>query len=85
MVIEKQSISRFRFGLHVRSELRAGRTLCYQEINGAWYPIIDPVYPPVPTPITPNPNVQWLACQSCTGTSVGASQLQNATCEVCRM
>jgi len=75
-------------GLPVRSGLKSGSTMCYQEINGIWYPIIDPNNPPVPpppTPTPPNPNVQWLSCQSCQGTAVNNSALQNATCEVCQM
>ncbi len=79
----------FQAGISIRSGLIAGTTMCYQEINGIWYPIIDPNNPPVtppPTPTTPNPNVQWLSCQSCQGTVVSSDgALQNATCEVCTM
>ena len=75
-------------GLPIRSGLKAGRTMCYQEINGIWYPMIDPNNPPIPTPPTPtppNPNIQWLSCQSFQGTRVNNSALQNANCEVCQM
>jgi len=78
----------FRSGISMRSNLKAGRTMCYQEINGIWYPIIDPNNPPSPTPPTPtppDPNIQWLSCQSCQGTSISDRALQNASCEVCRM
>ena len=77
-----------RAGITVRTGLIAGRTLCYQEINGAWVPIIDPYYSPFPVPTTPaplNPNIQWLNCQSCQGIRVNDRSLQNADCEVCRM
>jgi len=74
--------------LHVRSGLKAGQApvVCYQYVNGAWYPVSN-VYPPspVPTPPPQPPSAQWLNCQSCTGTVVGNGQLQNATCEVCTM
>jgi hypothetical protein len=74
-------------GIKIRSDLKAGRTMCYQEINGIWYPIVDPNNPPAPTPPAPppNPNVQWLSCQSCTGSAVSNYALQNASCEVCKM
>ena len=74
-----------RAGISIRSGLKAGRTMCYQEINGVWYPIIDPNNPPLPTPVTPIPNVQWLSCQSCQGSMVSDRALQNASCEVCKM
>ena len=77
-----------RAGICVRSGVKAGRTMCYQEINGIWYPLIDPNNPPVPTPPAPtpiNPNIQWLSCQSCQGSMVSDRALQNASCEVCRM
>jgi hypothetical protein len=78
----------FQAGISIRSGLKAGRTLCYQEINGTWYPIIDPNNPPLPLPPTPTPtnsSVQWLSCQSCQGSMISNTALQNATCEVCRM
>jgi hypothetical protein len=77
-----------RAGITVRSGLKAGRTMCYQEINGVWYPTIDPNYPPLPTPPTPtpvDPSIQWLSCQSCQGNRVSDRSLQNANCEVCKM
>jgi hypothetical protein len=73
-------------GISIRSGLTAGTTMCYQQINGVWYPIVDPNNPPVPvTPTPPNPNIQWLSCQSCQGSMVSNTAMQNATCEVCRM
>jgi hypothetical protein len=75
-------------GIGIRSGLKAGRTMCYQEINGVWYPIVDPNNPPAPvppTPTPPNPNIQWLSCQSCQGSMISNTAMQNATCEVCRM
>jgi hypothetical protein len=78
----------FEPGFSIRSGLKAGRTMCYQEINGIWYPMIDPNNPPIsilPTSVPSNSNVQWLSCQSCQGTRVNNSALQYATCEVCRM
>jgi hypothetical protein len=71
-------------GLPVRSDLRAGRSVCYQEINGVWFPISDTgtITPPLPTP-TPEPGVQWLSCNSCSGTQINPGQLAPANCEVC--
>ena len=72
--------------LKIRSDLRAGRSICYEEINGVWYPIYDPNNPtPVPPAPTPTPGVQWLSCQSCTGTQLAPGQLSNVTCEVCNL
>jgi hypothetical protein len=88
MVNQNNNRSILRAGISIRSGLMAGRTMCYQEINGVWYPIVDPNNPPVPvppTPTPPNPNIQWLSCQSCQGTMVSNTAMQNATCEVCRM
>jgi hypothetical protein len=80
----RKSIDLIRTGFSVRSDLRAGRTVCYQEINGYWYPVVDPnnPVPPPPAP-TPTPGVQYLNCQSCTGTQTGTGQLSNANCQVC--
>lgn len=73
----------FQLGLKVQTDLRAGRTVCYQEVNGVWYPIVDPNNPtPTPTP-PPEPGVQYLACKSCTGTQSAPGNLVNANCEVC--
>jgi hypothetical protein len=88
MVDKDTPRSNLRAGIYLRTGLKAGRTMCYQEVNGIWYPLIDPNYPPIPTPPTPNPpspNIQWLSCQSCQGSVVNSRALQNATCEVCRM
>lgn len=70
-------------GFSVQTGLRAGRSVCYEEINGVWYPIVDPNNPvPSPTP-PPVPGVQLLACKSCTGTESAPGNLVNASCEVC--
>ncbi len=80
--------------LHVRSGLRAGAIVCYDNSSGYLIPVITPcstgqvVYPPVmPDPVgpvvDPTPGVQWLNCQQCTGSQVGAGRLANASCEVC--
>jgi hypothetical protein len=73
-------------GFRIRTDLKAGRSVCYEEINGAWYPIYDtnnPI-PPPPTPVPPStPGVQWLDCKSCTGTQNADGTLSNVTCEVC--
>lgn len=73
--------------LKVRSDLRAGRTVCYQLVEGGWVPILDsnaPVLPtPAPVPPAPPPGVQLLDCQSCTGSELAPGVLANATCSVC--
>jgi len=76
-----------RMGFAVRSGICAGRTMCFQEVNGVWLPVVDPNNPiPVPTPVPPlTPGVQWLNCKSCVGSNVGPGQLAGATCEVCYM
>jgi hypothetical protein len=75
-------------GLTIRSGINSGRTICYQELNGIWYPISDSTYslaglPPMPPPATPG--IQWLTCQSCQGYRASDRVLNDATCEVCRM
>ena len=79
------SKKKLRMGFAVRSGLCAGRTMCFQEINGVWFPTVDSNNPiPSPTPIpNPTPGVQWLNCKSCVGSNVGTGQLAGATCEVC--
>lgn len=75
-------------GISIRSGLTAGRTMCYQEINDIWYPLVDssyPILPTVPSPTPSSPDIQWLNCQSCQGSRASDRALQNATCEVCRM
>jgi len=61
-------------GLQLRSGIKAGQSqvVCYQYINGAWYPV-GSVVPPYPAPVPPptESSVQWLSCQSCKGVSVG--------------
>jgi len=71
--------------LRIRTGIKAGGTVCFQEVDGNLYPIASPETPPVyppPSPPTPS-NVQWLSCQSCNGTRTSQNQLQNARCEVC--
>ena len=48
MVKKDNPRSILQAGINIRSGLMAGRTVCYQEINGTWYPIIDPNNPPFP-------------------------------------
>jgi hypothetical protein len=87
MASQPQSALHRTPGFAVRSALKAGRSVCYQEVNGVWYPIYDPNNPFPPTPVSPNPapepGVQWLSCKSCTGTQVSPGQLATAKCEVC--
>ena len=74
--------------LHIRSGLRAGRIVCYDDSYGYFMEIMTPCstpgpYPPMPP--TPSPGVQWLSCNSCTGTSTGTGRMQNATCDLCTL
>jgi hypothetical protein len=72
--------------IRVRSDVRAGRTVCYQLVGDAWVPILDSntPLPPIPTPSpAPPPGVQMLDCQSCTGSELAPGLLSNARCEVC--
>jgi hypothetical protein len=71
-------------GLRIRSNLRAGAVLCYQEVSGYLVPVNPPYYPPIqPTPPNIPASGPWLTCQSCKGTSAGEGRLTDATCEVC--
>jgi hypothetical protein len=75
-------------GLLLRSGVKAGQgqVVCYELVNGAWFPVGSVVPPrPAPTPQPPQSSVQWLTCQSCRGSSVGPGQLAKAVCEVCMM
>lgn len=72
--------------LRVRTGLRAGRTVCYQLVEGAWVPVLDSntPLPPLPNPTpAPPPGVQMLDCQSCTGSELAPGVLSNARCQVC--
>lgn len=72
--------------LRLRTGLRAGRTVCYQLVEGAWMPVLDSdaPLPPLPNPTpAPPPGVQVLDCQSCTGSELTRGVLTNARCEVC--
>ena len=75
--------------LRVRSNIRAGRTVCYNydEQTGIWYPSDPNVYPPPPAPVPPPPPGMgpWLSCQACTGTKIAEGHLKNAKCEVCTL
>ena len=75
-------------GLKVKSGLKSGAIVCFDDSNGYLMPVVTPcststTYPP-PTPAPP-PGVQLLSCQSCTGTKLSNGDLQNAACEVCYM
>lgn len=78
--------------LRVRSDVRAGAIVCYDNSSGYLVPVVTPcstgsvIYPPVYPDTTtppPTPGVQWLNCQQCTGTNIGNGQLSPASCEVC--
>ncbi len=80
--------------LRVRSDVRAGAIVCYDNSSGYLVPVVTAcstggvIYPPViPDPVVPpydpTPGVQWLNCQQCSGTRVGNGQLADAVCEVC--
>ena len=76
-------------GLRLRSDLKAGAIVCFENSSGFLVPVITPCstptpFPPAPVP-PPNPSVQWLSCQSCTGTRLSNGNLQDAVCEVCYM
>lgn len=78
-----------RCGMRVKSGLKAGAITCYDNSSGYLIPIVTPcstpgTYPPTPAP-PPSPGVQWLSCQSCTGTRLSNGDLQDAVCEVCYM
>jgi hypothetical protein len=77
-----------RCGMRVKSGLKAGAITCYDDSSGYLVPVITPcstpTYPPTPVPPTPS-GVQWLSCQSCTGTRLSNGGLQDAVCEVCYM
>ena len=75
-------------GLRVKSGIKSGAIVCFDDSNGYLMPVITPcststTYPP-PTPAPP-PGVQMLSCQSCTGTRLSNGDLQNAACVVCYM
>ena len=77
------------YGLRVKSGLKSGAIVCYDNSSGYLMPVITPcstpgTYPPVtpPSPVPPS-GVQWLSCQSCTGTRLSNGDLQDAVCEVC--
>ncbi len=73
--------------LHVKSGLTAGRITCYDDSSGYLVEILTPCSTPIiyPTPPPPTPGVQWLSCNTCSGTSIGQGRLQNATCDVCTL
>jgi len=73
--------------LHVRSGLKAGRITCYDDSSGSLVEILTPCSTPstYPTPSPNTPGVQWLSCNSCSGTSIGQGRLQNAACDVCTL
>jgi len=77
--------------LRVKSGLKSGAIICYDDSNGYLMPVVTPcststTYPPyVPPTPAPPPGVQMLSCQSCTGTRLANGDLQNAVCTVCYM
>jgi len=73
--------------MRIRSGIRAGRIICYDDSYGYLVEVLTPCstpgpYPPNPSP-PPTPGVQWLTCNSCSGTSMGQGRLENATCDTC--
>jgi hypothetical protein len=85
------SVNLASHNLRVKSGIKAGAIVCYDDSNGYLMPVVTPCststsYPPyVPPTPTPPPGVQLLSCQSCTGTRLSNGDLQNAACEVCYM
>ena len=75
--------------LRVRSDLKAGNIMCYQDQGGFLVPINAPCSPvngyTPPAPPTYPDSGPWLSCNACTGTNVSSGRLQDATCEVCTM
>mgnify|MGYP006996007834 FL=1 len=74
------------FHLQVKSDLRAGAIVCFDNSSGYLMPVWTPCstgYNPAPTPTPPNQGTQWLDCKSCRGTIVGPGQIQDASCQVC--
>jgi hypothetical protein len=73
--------------MHIRSGLRAGRIICYDDSSGYLVEVLTPCSTPItyPTPPPSTPGVQWLSCNSCSGTSIGQGRLQSATCDICTL
>lgn len=75
-----------RRGLRLKSGLKAGAIVCFDNSSGFLVPVITPCSTPTPLPpLPPAPGVQWLSCQSCAGTRLADGSLQDAVCEVCFM
>jgi hypothetical protein len=75
---------RMGYGVAVKTGLKAGAIVCYDDSNGFLMPVWTPCSTNVPGPTPPpSPDVQWLTCQSCQGTNLGNGRLSNAKCEVC--
>jgi hypothetical protein len=72
--------------LRVRSGLKAGNIVCYQDQGGYLVPVNAPCTPidSSPPPLSPGSG-PWLNCQACTGTKVGQGRLKDVTCEVCSL
>jgi hypothetical protein len=73
-------------GLAIKSGITAGAIVCYDNSSGALVPVWTPcsTYYPTPTPpVQPTPGVQWLSCNTCSGTRLADGQLGNATCDIC--
>lgn len=72
--------------LRVRSDLKAGNIICFQDQGGYLVPVNAPCgagdgYIPPEYPASG----PWLNCNACTGTKVGVGRLQDARCEVCSL
>lgn len=76
-------------GLRLKSGLKAGAIVCFDNSSGFLVPVITPCSTPTPLPPSPvpppAPGFQWLSCQSCAGTRLPDGSLQDAVCEVCFM
>ena len=74
--------------MRVKTDLKAGAIICYDNSSGFLVPVVTPCSTPTPLPPTPpptTPGVQWLSCQSCSGTRLSNGDLQDAVCQVCYM
>lgn len=73
--------------LRVRSNLHAGKIVCFEDSGGILTPVdIGSYYPYIPPslPVPPyQPTGNWLPCKSCTGTQIAPGKLMSAKCEVC--
>ena len=72
--------------LRVRSDLKAGNIVCFQDQSGYLVPVNAPCGPVDgnPPPLYPDSG-PWVNCNACTGTKIGTGRLQDVTCEVCSL